>query len=210
MFCCGYYICITLLLWVAPCLENCIWSIISLPHLFCLTTWLPRLLSSCFSDYFCITILLWVAGCLENSIDILFYFSFCILPHNSLCLGCCRVAFMITFATRFCCELLFASRIVFDIWFYFSFCILPHNSLCLGCCRVAFLTTFASCFLLWVAGGLENSIWYYFTSAFVFCLTTRCASAVVELPLLLHIHHDFVVGCYLPREIYLAFSTFYM
>ena len=138
MFCCGYYICITLLLWVALCLENCIWSIISLPHLFCLTTWLPRLLSSCFSDYICITILLLVAGCLVNSIDILFYFSFCILPHNLLCLGCCRVAFLIIFASRFCCELLVASRIVLIYYFTsaFVFCL---NSLCLGCCRVAFL-----------------------------------------------------------------------
>jgi hypothetical protein len=112
----------------------------------------PRLLSSCFSDYiasrFCCELL--VAS--RIVFDILFYFSFCILPHNSLCLGCCRVASLITFATRFCCELLVASRIVFDILFYFSFCILPHHLFCL-CSYISTLI------LLWVAICIARYTW---------------------------------------------------
>jgi hypothetical protein len=67
----------------------------------------PRLLSSCFSDYI---------------------------------------------ASRFCCELLVASRIVFDILFYFSFCILPHHLFCL-CSYISTLI------LLWVAICIARYTW---------------------------------------------------
>jgi hypothetical protein len=194
MFCCGYYICITLLLWVALCLENSIWYIAS-------QLVVPRLLSSCFYDYiasrFCCELLF----ASRIVFDILFYFGFCISPHNSLCLGCCRVAFLITFASCFCCELLVASRIVFDIillqiLYFASQLVVPR--------------LLSSCFsdyiwitiLLWVAGCLENSIWY------IILLQLLYSASPFVLPLLLHIHTDFVVGCYLPREICLAFSTY--